>query len=237
MRIGYVEFENIENARDIFSFFNSGSRIPVNENNAPIEVTWGYNRLYSEKWVTIVLRNLPSPNKDSVHTNCTKRGEKVKYITPPTLIKGRWCCLVVVEDIETAEKICLRVNNNVVDKGGRKIRAHIHPSSNMNRDYEKKSHNSLFAYMKEYLPKGNKDQPEKVTIPPVRKTIKKQKIVSPEARHKQIRDSIFAELLDDQQNDVPDFIRTLTKSDKFSKPRQGVILLSGDSVARSKPQI
>eukprot|EP00826_Nyctotherus_ovalis_P058833 TRINITY_DN8127_c0_g1_i2.p2 TRINITY_DN8127_c0_g1~~TRINITY_DN8127_c0_g1_i2.p2 ORF type:complete len:225 (-),score=50.99 TRINITY_DN8127_c0_g1_i2:125-799(-) len=218
--MGYVEFEDVRHARDVFNFFNSGSRISVNKDGKAMKILWCYNRLHSESWVAVVLRNIPpsDANLEAIRKNCTKHSEKVKLITPPTSVKGRWCCLVVVEDIEDAEKICLRINNYAFDKG--KIRAHVHPSSDTRRSGER-SHNVLFAHMQEYVPKDHPLASKKIEGQPTKKAIRKQKEV-PKTKHKQIRDSLLD--LNESRKEMPVFIRELFKTDSIPKNKQGVFL-------------
>jgi hypothetical protein len=206
MRIGYVEFEDVRNARDVYDFFNSGSRIPINEHNQTITVSWCYNRLYTEPWITIVLRNIPTNDTKAIHKTCTRKGERVRYITQPILIKEQWCCMVIVEDIEDAERICLRVNNTTVDKKG-KVRAHIHPSSTMNRKNKEKSHNTLFAHMKEYLPETYKTLALKKSI---------RKVELPENKYKRIRDTALTDSVNEVSKHKPSSI-LLTKDSERRK--------------------
>lgn len=220
VRMGYVEFEDVSHARDVFSFLNSGSRVSVNKSGKVMRILWCYNRLHSETWVAVVLRNIPpcDANLKAIRRNCTKRGEKVKLVTPPASVKGQWCCLVVVQDVEDAEKICMRVNNYAFDKG--RIKAHVHPSSNMRRSGEK-SHNVLFAHMEEYLPRDYSLTSKKVESQPTKKAIRKQKEV-PKTKHKEIRDSLLD--LKEGGNEIPAFIKELFKTDSIPKSKQGIAL-------------
>ncbi len=123
---------------------------------------WAIDRsqLPGSNWTAVVLRNVPPDSRVNVlYHNCTARGEKVKYITKPQLIKGQHCCFAVMENIEEAEKLCARVNGYQFSST-KKLKAHIHPASGLHRPDPAHSHHKIFARLQTYL----QSQP---MVPPV----------------------------------------------------------------------
>lgn len=86
-RCAFVEFQNLCSAQGIYSYFqneiSSGKGMP--------SVFWGIDTWENsrENWVSVVLRNVPPDTRpETLMRNCTKMGEKVKYITMPQNVKG-----------------------------------------------------------------------------------------------------------------------------------------------------
>lgn len=65
----------------------------------------------------------------------------IKRIEKPRLLHGQsLCSLLVVEDLEKAEMLCLKLHHFQVD--GRQVKAHVHPDSRLIRPPD--SHHSIF---------------------------------------------------------------------------------------------
>ena len=89
--MAFVKFDDVDSAQAIYSFFNTWTRTPTNPQGGKIEVQWGIDKslLPETNWVAVVLRNLPPDSRvATVHQNCTSKGEKVKYVTKPSTVKG-----------------------------------------------------------------------------------------------------------------------------------------------------
>ena len=235
IRVGFVEFEKVEDARDIFTFFNSGSRISKNKSNGIIRVVWGYNRLYADSWAAVILRCIPpsDANIKNIYMKCTSRGEKVKHVVNPMLLKNQWCCIVVMETIEDAEKLCIRINNSVCDRAGHKVKAHIHPKSDMHRPNKGNSFNTLFQYVAEHQPKDYIEPIKRETQEKslqIKKFIKKnKKPLTQKMINKSIRDSLISRNPDDEitQSDFIESIKIWTKREK-SKYKSAIIRLDNN---------
>jgi hypothetical protein len=166
-KIAYIEFESVQMARSIRSYFVT--RTAKNSHGKPIVVTWGFDRSLcpTSHWVCVILRNIPPDCQvETLYRNCTKNGEKVKHITKPQLIRSQFCCLVIMQNIEDAEKLCKRLNNFQLTQI-KKLRAHIHPMSNLRREEMGMSHHKIFSEMNKYLgvkKEENNESVEKLEI-------------------------------------------------------------------------
>jgi len=155
IRTAYIEFENLSSAQEIYSFLSK--KVPLNHQGLKIDIKWAYDKSKSgEAWVAVILRGIPPDSKvQSVFANCTFKGEKVRYVTVPKQIKGQWCCYAIMENIEEAEKLCFRMNGHSFSNN-KKLRAHIHPDSNLIRPDKKKSHHNIFSNLEIYCPQLKK---------------------------------------------------------------------------------
>ena len=90
MTSAFVQFEDLESAKIVYAHIKSFAQ-KAGEISILIGVEWAVDLLEMEdtKWVAVVLRNLP-PNctMDVLYKNCTKTGEKVKYVLPKKSIRG-----------------------------------------------------------------------------------------------------------------------------------------------------
>lgn len=72
-------------------------------------------------------------NKDTIKKNLTNNNKEKPFILGPnevyTCIKGQFCMLVTLEDIQEAERFCRTWNKFKISQT-RKLKAHIHPYSN-----------------------------------------------------------------------------------------------------------
>lgn len=90
-RAAFIQFDNTESARAIYNYFNSPTRTAKNLEGKKIEVQWCADQSISgpNNWVAVVLRNLPPDSHiETLYRNCSKGGEKIKYITKPQCLKG-----------------------------------------------------------------------------------------------------------------------------------------------------
>ena len=87
-RMAYVEFSDTASSRAIHSLFNEEEK---DAHEKHIIVNWGIDAslLDETDWSAVVLRNLPPECSIArIKHNCTKCGEKVKYVTSPVCIQG-----------------------------------------------------------------------------------------------------------------------------------------------------
>lgn len=79
----------------------------------PIKVLYAFDRrmIPSERWVGIVLRNLPPDvtaeiMKKNFSGGSTAPGFRILNVDQPISIRGHKCAMLTVEDIEQAELFC-----------------------------------------------------------------------------------------------------------------------------------
>ena len=80
------------------------------------------------KWYGVVIRNLPpNSNDESIRQYCesfVRNG--VKYCINPVVLRSVYCCIIVMNSLEDAENLCMKLNGYEPSKG-RRIKVHFHP--------------------------------------------------------------------------------------------------------------
>ena len=133
-RCAWVKIEKFNICESIANFFyyHIKKKYPSkNSKGEKIEVFLSYNLLELTKsnWYGIIIRNIPQSNSaDAIKNFCEKYVNKdsVKYCSPPVLIKNIYCCIVVLNELENAEKLCINLNNFEISKK-RKLKVNFHP--------------------------------------------------------------------------------------------------------------
>jgi hypothetical protein len=133
-RCAWVKIEKFNICESIANFFyyHIKKKYPSkNSKGEKIEVFLSYNLLELTKsnWYGIIIRNIPQSNSaDAIKNFCEKYVNKdsVKYCSPPVLIKNIYCCIVVLNELENAEKLCIKLNNFEIPKK-RKLKVNFHP--------------------------------------------------------------------------------------------------------------
>ena len=93
-------------------------------------------------WAAVVLRNLPSDSsQESLRALTGQFQIPIRRIEKPRRLPGGCVCsLMVVDDIEAAEKLCVKMNK--MEAGVKRMKAHIHPDSHTTRPSD--SHHCIF---------------------------------------------------------------------------------------------
>ena len=111
----YCEFTDFTFTDRIIKMHNNSKSIRYNSMTMSYAIDIARTKQY--QWAAIVIRNLPMCIKQSnILLRCGDDGERVKYVLPPMQVKRQNCTIVVMEDLEDAEKVCYRLNKNVVKK-------------------------------------------------------------------------------------------------------------------------
>lgn len=103
------------------------------------QVYYAFDKRYleSEKWVGVVLRNLPNNcTVDTIIKNFSKDlNDSILEVERLLMIKGQLCALIKVRHIEVAEKICMKWNRfSFGGASGQILKVHIHPLSYIKRE-------------------------------------------------------------------------------------------------------
>ena len=120
---GFVLFNNLSDCEAIFTFFNGNQRKKPNPTKNSrgelIEVNWAYDKLdlKNSGWYGVILRNVPPKcTSENIQNQCAARGEKVLYAIKPLQIRSQFCSIVVLENLEDAEKLCMSLNQKEIAK-------------------------------------------------------------------------------------------------------------------------
>jgi len=96
----------------------------------------------SKPWAAVVLRNLPlSATQESLRSLTAAFQIPIKRIEKPRLLQGAsLCTLLILDDLEAAEALCLKLHR--LETEGHRLKAHVHPDSRLIRPPD--SHHSIF---------------------------------------------------------------------------------------------
>lgn len=147
----HVIFNDKSHCDIVYSYFNDLHKkieCPTkNSKGEVIEINYGYDirDLPDSKWVAVVMRNLPGyATKEIVQNLCESAvNNATNYVASVGVIRDTCCAVVVVNDIEIAEKLCIVLHKKQIE-GGYVLKVNVHPQSDKRtRNYEK-SHFSKF---------------------------------------------------------------------------------------------
>ena len=131
-KCAWIHIEKFSICESIANFFYNPIKKKYPSKNSKgekIEIFLSYNLLEITKsnWYGVIIRNIPQNNTaETIKTYCENFvKDSVKYCIPPSLIKD--CCIVVLNELENAEKLCLKLNNKEITKK-RKLKVNFHPS-------------------------------------------------------------------------------------------------------------
>lgn len=153
-----VKFSNIFICKGVMNHLknneNNYFRKNLNNFNKNSSHTLDINYIYditdlkNSEWYAIILRNLETAFHDinQIKEICEKIHMSNYIILPPQKIFSSLCSLIVVEDLDIAENVCINLNKFSICFGfsSRKLKAHIHPKSSKIRLNPEKSHFSVF---------------------------------------------------------------------------------------------
>jgi hypothetical protein len=144
--MGVLELRSDQETKTVHRFLKSQDKFH-NAKGEQIRIDYCFDarRLEEERWAAVVLRNLPPVvDAGTIARNCEKGTKaKVLYVLPVKEIRKKLCAVVRVRDIEDAEQVCRRLNNQTItDK--QFLRAHVHPESNFDRPNKETSANTMF---------------------------------------------------------------------------------------------
>jgi hypothetical protein len=83
------------------------------------KVNWAYDKLdlKNSGWYGVILRNVPPKcTSENIQNQCSARGERVSYAIKPHQIRNQFCSIVVLENLEDAEKLCISLNQKEIAK-------------------------------------------------------------------------------------------------------------------------
>jgi hypothetical protein len=102
----------------------------------------------SEKWVGVVLRNLPLKAVPAQIIDKLEKNLDLKILSCSKVVQvNEKCCAVVrLTDIEDAERLCLTWNNFKFTDVNR-LKVNIHPYSYRKRPTNKLSHHPMFKHI------------------------------------------------------------------------------------------
>ena len=96
--------------------------------NLDIFMCFDLLEITKSKWYGVVIRNLPpNSNDESIRQYCesfVRNG--VKYCINPVVLRSVYCCIIVMNSLEDAENLCMKLNGYEPSKG-RRIKVHFHP--------------------------------------------------------------------------------------------------------------
>ena len=68
----------------------------------------------NSKWYAVVLRNLGSLNFIEFHHDVFANARGISYVLPPKLIYDSICSIVVMDDLDNAEKLCALISEKKI---------------------------------------------------------------------------------------------------------------------------
>ena len=132
-KTAWVKMNNYSDCESIATFFYHPIKQTVPTKNSQgekldIYLAFDLLEITMSNWYGVILRNLPQNCSDeSIKQFCDSYvRDGVKYCIYPILIKEIYCSIIVMNDLEDAENLCIALNGVEVSKG-RKIKVNLHP--------------------------------------------------------------------------------------------------------------
>lgn len=120
-KCAWVKMQHFSQCEAIGNFFDHPIKKIFPSKNSlgqTIEVYLAFDLLEvtMSNWYGVILRNLPSKcDTSSISDFCDSYAKGgIKYCLEPAIIKDCNCCILVMNDIENAEKLCIDLNKNKV---------------------------------------------------------------------------------------------------------------------------
>lgn len=117
-----VKFPCLSHCDKVHSYFNDPFKKihkPLrNKMNNIVEFLYAYDTsdLKDSQWYAVVFRNLPHDfTKKQIEQQCRQIIDTIKYSTTPKKVCDSLCAVVVVKDLDSAEKLCLYYNKKSRD--------------------------------------------------------------------------------------------------------------------------
>ena len=133
-KTAWVKMNNFSDCESIATFFYHPIKqnIPTkNSKGEKLDIFLAFDLLEITKsnWYGVILRNLPQNCSDeSIRQFCDSYvRDGVKYCIYPIMIKEVYCSIIVMNDLEDAENLCMALNGMEVSTKGRKIKVNYHP--------------------------------------------------------------------------------------------------------------
>lgn len=125
---GFVVFGDKAHCEKVFSYFNDPFKLQncptKNSNGIDIGISYGYDicDLKDSKWFSVVFRNLPLYWSQDILDNLCRNyigADSIYYSLPMTNINDMVCSVVVISDLDSAEKLCIILNKKELENGYR----------------------------------------------------------------------------------------------------------------------
>ena len=134
-KCAWIKFNDFYICKKIINFFyNPIKKLFPSKNSKgeKLDIFLSYNLLEITKsnYYGIVIRNLPQNSTSETLKNfcenyIKENKDSVKYCLKPYLIKDNYCSIVVLKELEYAENLCYRLNNQEVSN--KKLKVNLHP--------------------------------------------------------------------------------------------------------------
>ena len=98
----------------IFRYYNDNAKL----SNCSVKLCYDLTDLRNSKWYSIVIRNIPTLMNDEhllEFLNSNVDSGKISYLLPSKNIGTSKCSIAVLDNIEIAERLCVKLNKTVID--------------------------------------------------------------------------------------------------------------------------
>jgi hypothetical protein len=117
----FISFSKKEDCDKIYNFFNDANKLEkyltLNSNGCQIGISYCYDLtdLKNSEWYAVVLRNLdPKYTKEQIENFCKNLNHGVEYALHPCKIFNSYCSIVVMNDLDNAEKLTIILNSKEI---------------------------------------------------------------------------------------------------------------------------
>ena len=114
-------FTDKEECNLVMNFFNNPEKLKntptLNSQGEIISFSFCYDLtdLKDSKWFAVVLRNLDAVcETEKIEDYCSSFNEGVLYALAPITIYDSTCSIVVMDSLDNAEKLCVKINQSKI---------------------------------------------------------------------------------------------------------------------------